>query len=308
MSERIKITDTLTEWQFSMAGNKSDLTIKGYVSSIKQFIAYLEGEGMSTLVGDITTRHIRMFLAHLSASGKQSTTIVTRWCGIRAYFKFAVEQEILDADPSVKVVKPDLKVKALDAIGRDDIKRLLEAPDRKTFRGARDYVIMRLLTQGLRRGEIAGIRMGDEDLSNNPPCIKVLGKGNKERYIALNAKDAMALSVYLRKRKTYLMSCPATHPALKTDAMFVSKFGAFSGPGIEHMLNRYSEALGIERANAHSWRHYWAGEYKARGGSDDGLMALGGWSTNREIKRYTAHVRSQNAMQEAQRLGMGMDL
>jgi site-specific recombinase XerD len=309
MSERVKISDTLTEWQYTMkAAKNSPHTISGYLASMRQFVGFLESQGMSTLVPDIHARHCRMFLAHLFDQGKADTTVLTRWAGLRAYFNFAREAEILSgAHPMDGVAKPSIEQKVIPAVATDSIKALMASCDRKTFRGARDYAIMRLLTRGLRRGEIAAITMSDLNL-NDDATVLVHGKGSKQRHVALGARDVIAITAYIRQRRKYLDSRNAEHPAVNSHALFVSKYGAFSGAGIEQMLTSKCEELGITRANAHAWRHTWAGEWKAAGGSDEGLMAQGGWSTNREIKRYTAHNRSRTSIAEAQRLSIGDNL
>jgi integrase len=249
-----------------------------------------------------------MFLAHLFEQGKADTTVLTRWAGLRAYFNFTKEAEMLDGpSPMDGVAKPSIEQKVIPEVPTDSIRALLASCDRKTFRGARDYAIMRLLTRGLRRGEIAGILLGDLSLENDP-TVMVRGKGSKQRRVALGAKDVIAITAYMRQRRNYLDSRPSDHPAVSSKNLFVSKYGAFSGPGIEQMLTSKCDDLGITGANAHAWRHTWAGEWKAAGGSDEGLMAQGGWSTNREIKRYTAHNRERTSVREAQRLSIGENL
>lgn len=309
MSERVKISDTLTEWRYTLiAAKMSKHTVTSYLTSMGQFVQFLEGAGLSTIVPEIQPRHCRMFLAHLFESGKADTTVLTRWAGLRAYFNFTVEAEMVDGlSPMHGVAKPSIEQKVIPEVPTDDIRALMASCDRKTFRGARDYAIMRLLTRGMRRGEIAGVQMGDLNLEGDP-WILARGKGDKQRLVALSAKDVIALTAYLRHRRSYVESRDSAHGVHRTNAMFVSKYGAFTGAGIEQMLTAKCEDLGITGANAHAWRHTWAGGWKAAGGSDEGLMAQGGWSTNREIRRYTAHNRSQTSIREAQRLSIGDNL
>jgi site-specific recombinase XerD len=310
MSERVKIADTLIEWQYTLrAARMSPHTVKGYAASMRQFVSFLEQAGLSTIVPEIQPRHCRMFLAYLFDQGKADTTVLTRWAGLRAYFNFTREAEMLSgASPMDGVAKPSIEQKVIPEVSTDSIRALLASCDRKTFRGARDYAIMRLLTRGMRRGEIAGIELGDMNLDSNEATVMVHGKGSKQRRVALGPRDVVALTAYVRQRRKYVDSLRADHPAVKSSHLFVSKYGAFGGPGIEKMLNRKCEELGIKRANAHAWRHTWAGEWKAQGGSDEGLMAQGGWATNREIRRYTAHNRERTSVLEAQRLSIGDNL
>lgn len=306
MTTATKIADTITEWSYTLkAARKSPHTISGYNASVRQLLTFLEDAGLPTTVEDVATRHLRMFLASLFDQGKQGTTVLTRWAGVRAYFNFAVEIELIKRSPMEGVAKPTIETKVIPEVPGDSIRQLLASCDRKSFRGSRDYAIMRLLTHGLRRAEVAGLTLADVNFDSDVPTVLVHGKGSKQRRVAIAPKDVVAITSYIRARRAFVNSRNAGHPAINSAALFVSKFGSLSGPGIEKMLNRRCEELGITRANAHAWRHTWAGEWKAAGGSDEGLMAQGGWATNREIRRYTAHNRERSSLNEAQRLSIG---
>lgn len=309
MSERIKIADTLTEWRYTMlAARRSPNTITGYTGSIKRLIAFLEDAGLSTIVPEVHTRHLRMFLAYLYEQGNEGTTVLTRWAGLRAYFNFAVEAEMIAKNPMHGVARPTVGTKVVPAVPTDNIRALLNSCDRKTHQGSRDYAIMRLLMCGLRRGEIVGITLSDCDFTADVPTVLVNGKGSKQRRIALGPRDVLALTTYMRSRRKYVESRALHHPARSSDKLFIGKHGPLGGNGVEHMLRRRCAALNIKRANAHAWRHTWAGEWKAQGGSDEGLMSQGGWANNRMIARYTAHNRERTSMAEAQRLNIGGNL
>ena len=305
----VKVSDTITEFRYTLrAANRSKHTLAGYVASVQQLVTWLEAEGLSTLVSEIHTRHLRMFLAHLYEQGKAGTTVLTRWAGLRAYFNFAVEIEACSTNPMDGVQRPTITQKVIPEVPRGNVKALLNSCDRKTFLGARDYAIMRLLMCGMRRGEIAALKMDSLNLDADAPTITVHGKGARERRVALGPKDVLAITAYLRQRRTFVNSRTEGHGAISTDTLFVSRNGRFTGSGIEQMLKARCAELGIPRANPHAWRHTWAGEWKAAGGSDEGLMAQGGWSTNREIRRYTAHNRERSSINEAQRLQLNADL
>lgn len=304
-NQATKIADTFHEWRYTMrAAKRSEHTIRGYMASMTQFVSFMEAEGFPTTVEDITVRHGRMFLANILDSGKADTTALTRWAGLRAYFNFCVEIELLTVSPMDKLAKPQIAQRVIPAVQSDSVKALLKSCNRKSFRGIRDLAIMRLLMLGLRRGEISGLNVDDVTIGAETATVKVMGKGSKERNVGLYPNDVVIMTAYMRSRAKYLASRPDTHPAKHSNALFVSKNGRLSGPGVEHMLNRRCEALGIRRANAHAWRHTWAGRWKEAGGSDEGLMAQGGWATNREIRRYTAHNRERSAIAESMRLNL----
>jgi site-specific recombinase XerD len=300
-----KIADTFHEWRYTMrAAKKSNDTIISYLTTTRQFLAFLETEGFPTTVEDITVRHGRMFLAHLLDKGLADTSVRNRWAGLRAYFTFCVSIDVISDNPMDKLEKPAVTMKVIPEVDTRDIKALVKSCNRKTYIGMRDLAIMHLLMLGLRRSEIVRLNTDDVKIGSDTATVKVMGKGAKERNVGLYPETVIILTSYMRARTKWLASRSETHPAKHLPALFVSKNGRLTGRGLEHMITRRCDTLGIRGANPHAWRHTWAGKWKAAGGSDEGLMAQGGWANSQQIRRYTAHNRERSAIAESMRLNL----
>ena len=84
------------------------------------------------------------------------------------------------------------------AIGDQQARALLAAPDGSTLRGLRDRAILAtLLYHGLRRAELCALHLVDLQERCGVRHLRVLGKGSKIRYVPLHLAAAGAIAAYL---------------------------------------------------------------------------------------------------------------
>lgn len=112
---------------------------------------------------------------------------------------------------------------------------------------ARDNAILELfLATGCRVSEIVGMKVEDIDLQNG--CVKVLGKGKKERVVFFSDRALEYLERYLdgRREGPVILSVRAPHQGLKKNA-------------IENIIRKIAERAGInKRVFPHLLRHTFA--------------------------------------------------
>ena len=127
----------------------------------------------------------------------------------------------------------------------DESKRLLEAVD--GVNKERDYCILCLfLNCGLRISELVGLNMGDVQ----PDCLRVLGKGSKERMVYLNDAARAAIDAYLPVRRNMA--------AQGCDALFVSnRRKRMSTDSVHAMVKKTLLKAGLDpdKYSSHKLRH-----------------------------------------------------
>jgi len=85
------------------------------------------------------------------------------------------------------------------ALELEEIERLLEQTESSPVLGTRNRaIVMILLGAGLRRSEVADLRLDQCDFGQK--VIRICGKGNKEREIPLNSRVIAALEAWMRIR------------------------------------------------------------------------------------------------------------
>ena len=129
---------------------------------------------------------------------------------LRSFFKYLDKvTHIIEKDPTKDLDVPVPKKALPKFLSLKESLRLLEAAGSKDSK--RDYCIITLfLNCGMRLSELVGINIKDIDFYENR--LKVLGKGNKERMVYLNAACVEALNAYLEDRRANVKA--AAEPAL----------------------------------------------------------------------------------------------
>jgi len=150
---------------------------------IRDFLQYLEKERDCSIV----TRNQRLAAIHA----------LSRFIGERGPEHVAWCSEIRGV-PFKKTSKATVTY-----LEKAEMNALLDAPDRCTEQGQRDYALMLFLyNTGARAGEAAHITIGDLDLGISP-SVKINGKGGKTRYCPLWTLTAKILAAHIPGRSPH---------------------------------------------------------------------------------------------------------
>jgi integrase/recombinase XerD len=174
-----------------------------------------------------------------------------------------------------------------------------------SFVDVRDHAMIRMLTEGVRREELAQQQVTDlsEDLISRPFVRVVPLKGAREfsegRLVPLMMTSAQALAAYLRTRRAHKM---ARRPELWLGSR---NRGPMTGSGVYQMLDRRAEEAGYDphAVHPHMFRHTFANDWLAGGGSEGDLMRLMGWQDRSMVDRYAADMQDQRAFEAKRRRG-----
>jgi integrase len=96
--------------------------------------------------------------------------------------------------------------------------------------------------------------------------------------VPVSPSTGEALARYARVR--------ATHPKRDLDALWLAPRGRLKDSGVGQLLERRCREAGLPRLNPHRFRHTFAHEFRAQGGSEGDLMYLAGWSSTAMAHRY----------------------
>jgi site-specific recombinase XerD len=173
----------------------------------------------------------------------------------------------------------------------------------RTFEDARDYALIRVLCEGVRRTEVTQIRLTDlpADLVTQPLIRVVPLKGARAeeegRLIPLSAATARAIAAYLRQRSHHKH---AASPALW---LGLRNHGPMTGWGLYRMLKRRADQAGYDPAeiHPHQFRHTFANDWRSNGGSEGDLSAPDGLAHARHARPVRrGHGRPARLRRQAQ--------
>jgi site-specific recombinase XerC len=171
-------------------------TVRGYVDRARRFVAGLALGGLGRVRPvDVTTAVLRESAA-VSVSATQNFV-----AGLRAFLRFCFIEGLVEADLSEAALPVTGRRRSSlpRGIAKGEAAALLGSCDRRTAIGRRDYALLiTLLRLGLRRGEVAGLRL--EDIDWRAGELVVVGKGARRDRLPLPADVGEAVVEHLRRR------------------------------------------------------------------------------------------------------------
>ncbi len=259
----------------------SQNTIASYCESIKLLLLFVsEKRGIDVcdlVIEDIGSEQILAFLAHLEeARGNGPRTRNVRLSAVHGFFRYlaCMRPEYLEHSQRVLSIpfkrEPALEIEYLEF---DEVTALLDAVDRRSADGKRDYALLALMfNTGARVTEIVDMKVGDLHLRR--PCgVRIMGKGRKERVCPIWTETALAMRDYLECREVTLND---------GQAVFVNHVGApLSRFGIGYIMKKYLKiaseccpSIAEKNLHPHSMRHSTA-VHLLKSGVD--LISIANW-------------------------------
>ncbi len=244
-------------------------TVEAYDRDLREFLAELEGAGVTTLT-EVTPRDVSEHLGRLkTARGMASSSVVRHLATLRVFFRWALSRSMIEDDPCGVLDRPTQWKKLPDVLSPKQVKRLIESarPETETDDPAalwrRDRALLELLyASGLRATELATLTLRDVNLDIG--MLRVTGKGDKQRLVPMGEPAKRAILEYL----------DICRPALVRDGgkdlqrVFLSRWGRpLERVSIWQIVKRKATQAGLKGVHPHVLRHSFATHLLA-GGAD----------------------------------------
>jgi site-specific recombinase XerD len=177
-------------------------TRRAYQNDLEDFCSFV-GLTAADEFRAVTRSHVLAWRAQLETRGLAGATIRRKLAALASLFDHLLENNaVAGGNPVHGVKRPKIETNEgkTPALGDDQAKRLLEAPDTETVKGVRDRAILAvLLYHGLRREEAARLTLSDLVERRGIKHLRVHGKGKKIRYLPLHPVAAERIYAYLER-------------------------------------------------------------------------------------------------------------
>lgn len=237
-------------------------TIRAYARDLGRFTTWAIPLGVCE-PRDLTLAVCRRFLVAERRRGLGTRSQARLTAALRSFGRYLVAEGALDASPMSELRVRQAPGPLPHAPGVDDMRTLLDTPAPDTPLGRRDRAILELLYgAGLRVSELVALRDVNVDLDAN--CVRIVGKGNRERIVPLGRPARARLDDYLQLGRPGLLGRGRPRPEI-----FLSRRAApLSRQMIWKLLKKYLRIAGLDaRVSPHSLRHAFA-THLLDGGAD----------------------------------------
>ena len=263
----------------------SNNTIKSYTNDLEQFSLYFNNKDLRKL----TIKDIEKFLTNkkdLNARSKAHYVTV-----IHNFYQYLYEEERINNNIMSLYVQPKLPTKIPNYLSYEEVDKLLSFPLITPYDYRTKAMLELLYATGLRVSELISLRFTNIDLVND--CIRVEGKGSKERIVPINDTSKKYLEIYINNYRPTLVKRE------KYQELFLNNHGKpITRQGFFKILKKLCQTTGISKEiSPHVLRHSFATHLLNNGASLRVIQELLGHSDISTTQIYT-HISMEEEKDE----------
>jgi integrase/recombinase XerD len=239
----------------------SQNTIEAYRHGLNRFFDHLRRKGIQE-IGSVGKFDIRAFLLALKGQGLSTKTVVRDLVAIRTFFRFLIQEEILEANPVEEIESPKMAKTLPEILTLKEVEQLLEQPDLRTPLGVRDRAMLEVLyATGMRVSELVQLPANQVNLESG--YVVIYGKGSKERMVPLGSEAMKWVILYLQTARQRLAKGKESH------FLFINRSGrGMSRQRFWKNIKTYGLKAGLrKKITPHLLRHSFA-SHLLEGGAD----------------------------------------
>ena len=227
----------------------SPATIEAYSRDLHMFQQWVEKP-----IETVSEFELLDYLAQRHSEGLSSRSSARFLSSLRAFFRDALDNELVQQDPTANVSRPILGRPLPEALSEEEVNLLIQSPDPNSGPiELRDRVMLEVLyATGLRVSELVGLQLTSVNIRQG--IVRVLGKGSSERLVPIGEDALTWLERYIDNGRSALLK------RRLSDVLFLSNRGQMmTRQTFWHAVKKYSMRAGIRRPiSPHTLRHAFA--------------------------------------------------
>jgi len=180
----------------------SQNTLESYARDIKKLSLFLDTNEISISPIKIKEDLIQQFIYEIAkkVNPRSQARIIS---GLRSFFDYLIFENYRESNPTDLIEAPKIGRKLPDTLSEDEINELINAIDLSKSQGERNRTILETMYScGLRVSEVITLRISD--LFFDEGFIRVVGKGNKERFVPIHYRAQKYILSYSKDIRSHL--------------------------------------------------------------------------------------------------------
>jgi integrase/recombinase XerD len=177
-------------------------TIDSYTKDLEKLCLFLDVNAISSSPIAIESAAIKEFIYDIAkkVNPRSQARIIS---GLRSFFDYLIFEAYRATNPTDLLETPKIGLKLPDTLNQNEIDALISAIDLSHPQGERNRTIIETMYScGLRVSEVINLKISD--LFFEEGFIRVLGKGNKERYVPIHLEAQKYILIYKKEIRSQI--------------------------------------------------------------------------------------------------------
>jgi integrase/recombinase XerD len=230
----------------------SENSIKSYDYDLVSFKKFLIANKINDTPFNCKSETIKNYL-YKSFSDKKSRSQARSISAIKSFFNYLIFEGYIKESPVSNIEAPKQEKKLPVVLTENEIKNLINSIDLNHDFGQRNKTIVEILYgTGIRVSELVNLKLSNIFFKES--IIKVIGKGNKERFVPLGEIASNEMKIYINDRNRLRIDSKSS------DILFLNRYGRkLTRSMIFKIISDASKRIGLDKKiSPHSLRHSFA--------------------------------------------------
>ena len=251
MKWREALTDYSTYLQIERGFSAN--SIEAYTRDVSKLIRYIEDFQLTVTPVNIDKEQIHTFIYEIAkvCSPRTQSRIIS---GLRSFFDYLIFEGYREDNPTSLLETPKIGRKLPDTLSVTEIDEIIAQIDLSHPQGERNRAMLETLYAcGLRVSELVNLRISD--LFFDEGVIRIIGKGNKQRYVPVHQKNQNYILTYMQLIRSHIQAQKG-----EEDIVFLNRRGKRLSRNMIFMIIRdLVKKAGIRKSiSPHTFRHSFA--------------------------------------------------
>lgn len=190
------------EFYLKIERGLSTNSIENYSRDVKKLNSFLDINKINTSPTKIKKETINQFIYEIARilNPRSQSRVIS---GLKSFFDYLVFEDYRQDNPTDLIEPPKIGRKLPDTLSLQEVNNLIIAIDLSHPQGERNRTILETIYScGLRVSELINLKLSDLFFDEN--YIRVLGKGNKYRFIPIHHTTQKFINLYINEIRSHV--------------------------------------------------------------------------------------------------------